>query len=68
MVFLLCRLMKHLSEVTEHQILKVRTKKAFPELSSEKEVSECYNNVLECIEKSQYVSGKKKKVILVLEL
>ena len=39
----------------------MRIKKVFPELSSEKEVSECYNNVLECIEKSQSVSGKKKK-------
>ena len=45
--------MKHFPEVAE--ILKMRIEKAFP-MSSEKEWSECYSNVLECVEKSQYVS------------
>ena len=47
--------MKHFPEVAEHEILKLRIEKAFPK-SSEKEWSECYSNVLECVTKSQYVS------------
>ena len=47
--------MKHFPEVAEHEILKLRIEKAFPK-SSEKEWSECYSNVLECVKKSQYVS------------
>ena len=47
--------MKHFPEVAEHEILKLRIEKAFP-MSSEKERSECYSNVLECVKKSQYVS------------
>ena len=47
--------MKDSLEFAEHKILKLRIAKAFPE-SSEKEWSECYSNVLECVKKSQYVS------------
>ena len=58
MVFLFCRLMEHFITVAE-QKLKRRIKNAFPDLSSEMKLLDCYNNVLKCIEKSQYVSGKK---------
>ena len=47
--------MKHFPEVAEHEILKLRIEKAFPK-SSEKERSDCYSDVLECVKKSQYVS------------
>ena len=55
--------MKHFPEVAEHEILKLRIEKAFPK-SSEKEWSECYSNVLECVEKSQYVSWENECVHL----
>ena len=47
--------MKHFRQVAEHEILELRIKKAFPG-HSEREWSECYSNVLECVKKSQYVS------------
>ena len=47
--------MQHFLQVAEYEILKLRIEKAFPK-SSEKEWSECYSNVLECVKKSQYVS------------